>query len=111
MTADEQRLIDNGWVQYAPGSWTLTKALEGYNSKNQLLHVPAGVTRDLAGALELESIRPTKPDLVLKASAAATSKEAAGRQIAMEVLAKQTTTSVPDVGAPTTMTPTGGQKQ
>lgn len=106
MTTDEQRLTDAGWVKNAAGTWTLTKAFEGYNARRQLQHIPAGVTRDLAGAVELESIRTVEPDPRLEKSAVAATASAAAWQTGMEKIESRNKSSAPEVGAPTTTTPT-----
>lgn len=109
MNNDEQILTDGGWRGNPDGTWTLTKSFEGYNAKRQLTHVGVGVTRTMAEALELESLRPVEPSDKLQRSAAKTDQASAGIQVAMERLEARTNpnpTSVPAVGAPQVPTPT-----
>ncbi len=56
-TAEQQRLLRSGWRDNGDGTWTLTTGFTGYNSGRQVLEVPAGVIRDVHGALEIEGHR------------------------------------------------------
>ncbi len=57
LTEDTDYLKSHGWVEGDDGNWTLTKGFSGHNHKRQLQHVPTGIVRDTAGAIELERVR------------------------------------------------------